>query len=220
MPKRILTDLPLEAVEVSPNDDRGMPLLVVLHGRGADMHDLADLAPYIDPGGKYRFLFPNAPRGFEPMPGYSFGKSWFDGWPPEGDSLQQSREILMRFIDDAQQRFGNDDSTTLLAGFSQGGLMSLDAGFRRPSRLAAIVVMSGALHESDMPDFASRKDQKLLIVHGTADEVIPIVAPRRARMVLRNAGLEPEYHEFLMGHHTSAESMEVVRNFIDRAFEN
>lgn len=217
MMKRSITDLPLESIEVAGEDAAARPLVVTLHGRGADMFDLADLAPAIDPEGRYRFLFPNAPRAFEPMPGYSFGRSWFDGWPPEGSSLQESREALMRFLDEAQQRYGNDDPSTLLAGFSQGGLMALDTGFRRKSKLAGIVVMSGALHEKDMPDFAGRKDQKLLIVHGMADEVIPLVAPRRARLVLREAGIEPEYHEFPMGHHTSPESIAVVKNFIDRA---
>lgn len=216
MLKQLVNDLPLDAIEVSPSAATGLPLIVTLHGRGADMHDLADLAPMIDPEGKYRFLFPNAPRKFEPAPGYSFGQSWFDGWPPQGRSFEESRALLMQFLDEAQERYGTGDSSTVLAGFSQGGLMALDAGFRRNERLAGIVVMSGALSEDDAPDFPSRKDQPVLIVHGTMDDVIPIIAPRRARLVLRNAGLEPEYHEFPMGHHTSMESMEVVRRFVGR----
>jgi len=52
-------------------DDIEMPMVIVMHGRGADANDLADVAPMIDDG--YRFVFPNAPKKFEPMPGYSFG---------------------------------------------------------------------------------------------------------------------------------------------------
>ena len=61
-------------------DNADMPLVLLMHGRGADANDLADIAPMIDGG--YRFVFPNAAKAFEPMPGYSFGFSWFDGWPP------------------------------------------------------------------------------------------------------------------------------------------
>jgi len=218
MRKQLVTDLPLEAVEVSPSPAAGLPLVITLHGRGADMHDLADLAPMIDSAGRCRFLFPNAPRKFEAAPGYSFGQSWFDGWPPEGNSLQQSRAILMNFIDAAQKKYGATDATTVLAGFSQGGLMSFDTGYRRIEPLAGIVVMSGALYEDDTPDFSSRLDQKILIVHGTGDEVIPVMAARRARSVLQAAGVSAEYHEFPMGHHTSTESIEVVKDFITRAF--
>ena len=103
-------------------DAEKLPLVIVLHGRGADANDLADLAPYIDNG--YRFVFPNAPRPFEPMPGMSFGYTWFDGLPPEQASLEASRTLMLQFIDEIVGKYPT--SKLVLAGFSQGAMMSLD----------------------------------------------------------------------------------------------
>src|SRR4051812_4915889 len=80
------------------DDSTELPLVIVLHGRGADANDLADLAPHLGPN--FRFIFPNAPKAFEPMPGYSFGFTWFDGWPAERNSIVASRNLLLEFLDE------------------------------------------------------------------------------------------------------------------------
>jgi phospholipase/carboxylesterase len=211
-------DLSLSYVLRAPSgavDSDPLPLIFVLHGRGADANDLADLAPMIGTG--YRFIFPNAPEPFEPAPGFQFGYTWFDGWPAERNSIVRSRTLLLRFIDEAFERYPAPAGKVILSGFSQGGLMSLDAGFRTQQKLAGIVVMSGGLYEQDLPDL-SRKIP-VLMVHGTDDEMIPVLATRRARRVLESHGVEPEYHEFPMGHHLTAESLAVVNEFIQRCLK-
>jgi phospholipase/carboxylesterase len=192
-------------------DDAEMPLVLVMHGRGADANDLADLAPMIDDG--YRFVFPNAPKKFEPMPGYSFGYSWFDGWPPEGDSIVQSREMLLTLIDELVARYPTPEGKLVVAGFSQGGMMAIDAGFRTKQNVAGIVCMSGAIFEAGQPPL---RKLPVLLIHGTEDEMIPLWAAQRTRLVLEENGVLPEYHEFPMGHQVTAESMVVVRAFLLR----
>ena len=208
------SDLPLQYVLSTPSrrpDTDELPLVIVLHGRGADANDLADIAPYIDGG--YRFLFPNAPRKWEAAPGYTMGFTWFDGIPPQPESIRPSREALMRFVDEAQKRYPTPNGKLILAGFSQGALMSLDVGLRRDD-VAGIVAMSGALYEQEMPDLSAKKNQRVLIVHGTLDEMINVNMARRARRVLEERGLDPQYHEFPMGHQVSDASLAVVSEFI------
>ncbi len=195
-------------------DNAFLPLVLVMHGRGADANDLADLAPMIDPPGGARFVFPNAPTPFEAFPGVNFGFTWFQGWPPSGDSLRESRALLLELIDELVAKYPTPPGKLIISGFSQGGLMSTDVGYRTKQPLAGIVVMSGAIVESELPDLAAKKDVPVLIVHGTEDEMIPVLAARRARRILEERGIEPEYHEFAMGHYVTPESMEVVRNFM------
>lgn len=204
-------------------DDAALPLVVILHGRGADANDLADVAPLIDgDGGRdrgYRFVFPNAPKPFEPYRGMTFGFSWFDGWPPARASVVESRGRILDFVRELTERYPVDGDKLVLAGFSQGAMMSLDAGFRMAKPPRGIVMMSGALYEDDAPQFEAHREQRVLIVHGTEDEVIPVRAARRARAVLEEHGLQPEYHEFAMGHNVTPESMAVVGDFLRRCFE-
>ena len=195
-------------------DSEPLPLVLVMHGRGADANDLADVAPMLDPPGGARFVFPNAPKAFEAAPGMTFGFTWFDGWPPRGNSLQESRALVLELIDKLVARYPTPPGKLIVSGFSQGGLMAIDAGYRTKQALAGIVVMSGAIAEDDAPDFAAKKDVPVLIVHGSEDDMIPVLAARRARRLLEEHGIEPEYHEFPMGHHVTPESMEVVRAFM------
>jgi len=194
-------------------DDEELPLVIVMHGRGADANDLADLAPMVDDG--YRFVFPHAAKKFEPMPGYSFGYSWFDGWPPEGDSILQSREKLLSLIDELEERYPTPK--LVIAGFSQGGMMAIDVGFRTKQNVAGIVCMSGAIYEDGAPPL---RKLPVLLVHGTDDDMIPISAARRTRFILEENGVDPEYQEFPMGHHVTPESMAVVRAFLRRCIDS
>jgi phospholipase/carboxylesterase len=200
------------SVPTAKPDDSPMPLVIVMHGRGADANDLADIAPAIDDG--YRFVFPNAPQALEISPGMTFGYTWFAGWPPAGDSVIESRNLLLTFIDEVVSRYATPEGKLIISGFSQGAMMSLDTGFRTRQKVAGIVAMSGALYEDGMADLRSHSDIPVLIVHGTEDDMIPVIAARRTRRVLEENGIEPDYHEFPMGHWVTPESLAVVRAFI------
>lgn len=198
---------------VTPDNDVELPLVLMLHGRGADMHDLADLAPMLAERDRCRFVFANAPRPFEAAPGMTFGWTWFDGWPPEEKSVAASREILLTFIGEITERYKT--SRLVVAGFSQGAMMSLDAGLR--TECAGIIAMSGGLYEPALPDLSAKKGLPVLIAHGIYDEVVPVAYARRARHVLEEAGLAVEYHEYLMQHAVAQEEVAVVRDFLARA---
>lgn len=191
-------------------DDAELPLVVVMHGRGADANDLADIAPYLDSG--YRFLFPNAPKPFEVYAGMSFGFTWFDGWPPEPESFRESRQLVLEFLDQALEQYPTPPGKVIICGFSQGGMMALDTGFRTEKPIAGIVCMSGALNEEDLPPL--KKEIPVLVVHGREDEVIPLNEARRTRAVLEEHGVNTTYHEFSMGHHVTDESLRAVRAFM------
>ena len=209
--------LPLRCVLSTPSgrpDTDELPLVIVLHGRGADASDLADLAPYLDGEDGYRFLFPNAPKPWDAGGGMTFGFTWFDNWPPEAKSFEDSRRLVLDFLKAAVRRYPTPQGKVVLIGFSQGALMALNVAFQTEVELAGVVAMSGALHEIELDALAKKKDLPILIVHGVHDEVIPLLAAHRARRTLENHGLSPEYHEFSMGHQVTQESMAVVAQFL------
>jgi len=157
-------------------------------------------------------VFPNAPKPFEAYPGMTFGWTWFEGWPPEGDSVLESREALLQFLDEITAQYPT--TSLIISGFSQGAMMSLDVGLRRDA--AAIIAMSGGLYELDLPDLAARKETPVLLSHGSLDDVVPVNYARRARALLEEAGFDVEYHEYPMGHQVVMEEVAVVKEFIAR----
>jgi phospholipase/carboxylesterase len=197
-----------------PDTDE-MPMVVMIHGRGADMNDLADLAPMLDTAGGCRFVFPNAPKPFEAYPGMAMGWTWFDGWPPKHASVVESRAEMLRFLDEITEKYPT--SALVVSGFSQGALMALDSGLRTTRNLAAIVALSGGLYENDLPDLAAHAGLPVFIGHGSADDVVPVTYARRARRLLEDAGMDVEYHEYPMSHQVAAEEAADVRGFLERS---
>jgi phospholipase/carboxylesterase len=119
---------------------------------------------------------------------------------------------------DAQRTQGWAAENTILGGFSQGCLMSIDSGLRYPHRLAGIVGVSGYVCEpeklvSELSLVA--RAQRLLITHGTFDSVIPIEKTRSQIELLKAAGLNIEWHEFPKPHTIAGElELKVIRDFI------
>ena len=197
-------------------DSEPMPMVILIHGRGADMNDLADLAPMFDSAPGCRFVFPNAPKPFEPMPGMSIGWTWFDGWPPIHESVVESRAEMLRFLDEITEKYPTPEGKLIVAGFSQGALMALDSGLRTKQKLAGIIAMSGGLYEQELVDLSVHKTLPILIAHGSQDDVVPVNYARRARTLLEGAGLDVEYHEYPMSHQVAMEEAEDVKGFIAR----
>jgi phospholipase/carboxylesterase len=202
----------LDYVEIArPDAPRDLPLVVALHGRGANAEDLAALAPEIGDG--YRFVFPNGRLRLDMGPWVGF--AWYEREAVATD-LPASRAALEALLGELWARTGLGPAQTVLLGFSQGAVMTLDVGLRSPTRFAGLVAMSGYLYEDDSlaAALAQARDQRVLVVHGTEDATLPISRGRAARRTLEAAGLPVEYHEFRMGHEVSRESLAVVQTFL------
>ncbi|HZU06594.1 MAG TPA: alpha/beta hydrolase-fold protein [Chloroflexota bacterium] len=197
---------------VRPDAPRDLPLVVALHGRGATAEDLAPLAHELDSAG-YRFIFPNGRLRLD-LGGWE-GYAWY-AFESVAEDLAQSRAALTALLDAVWARTGLGPAQTVLLGFSQGAVLALDTGLRAPKRFAGLVAMSGYLYEDAelAAALARAREQRVLIIHGLEDPVLPVERGRRARQVLEAAGLRPEYHEFAMGHEVTHESLAVVAAFL------
>jgi len=207
----------LKYVQVEAEDaPQDLPLIVAIHGRGADATDLAGLAPEIDALG-YRWILPQGPRPVALGPAYT-GWAWYELGEAQAGTTLASGDALATFIDHMLIQLGVARDRALLMGFSQGAVMALYAGLTSPEPFAGIVAMSGYLPnakalEAVLPE---RRDRKVLMVHGTEDQTLSVELGRRARDSLVAAGLSPEYVEFDMGHQITEESLAVVRQYIHR----
>lgn len=208
----------LDAIALLPKN--GQPpdrLLVLLHGWGANYHDLASLTPYLTLP-TYQFLLPNAPF---PHPYGAAGRMWYrfpEGYGFEATpnfsqqpDLVSSRQQLMDWLVSLEATTGISLSQTVIAGFSQGGAMTLDVGTRLP--VGALVVLSGYLH-APLPAVSSLPP--VLMVHGRYDSVVPLQAAQQARDSLVALGATVEYHELAMGHEILPEILEIMQSFLSK----
>jgi phospholipase/carboxylesterase len=89
--------------------------------------------------------------------------------------------------------------------------MTLEIGLDLP--VAGLMVLSGYLHPRVVPPQAT---PPVLIVHGTQDDVVSILAARESQQQLTEWGVDVKYQEFGMGHSIVPEVLDVVRNFVTK----
>ncbi len=167
-------------------------LVVLLHGLGADGDDLIELAPHwagLLP--KTQFLSPHAPFPCDMAP---YGRQWFSLQDRDPGrvlaGVRAAAPLLDAYLDAQLARFSLPPGRLALVGFSQGTMMSLYVAPRRPAAIAGVVGYSGALVGADVSDLASRPP--VLLVHGTADQVVPFQMMAAAERALAAAGIAVE----------------------------
>ncbi len=171
-------------------------LIVLLHGYGADGNDLIGLAPVLAPlMPDAVFHAPNAPY---PCEGNPMGFQWFgiNRLDPASRlaGTRSAAPFVDEFLDEKMAQYGLDESSTVLIGFSQGTMMSLHVGLRRPRQLAGIVGFSGALAGAEVLKDEIRTRPPVLLAHGDADEMLPYQLTEQAAVELQKNGVEVAVH--------------------------
>ncbi|PKB78297.1 MAG: hypothetical protein BZY88_19195 [SAR202 cluster bacterium Io17-Chloro-G9] len=180
------------------------PLIIMLHGFGANMQDLAGLAPMINQRG-YVYAYPNAPLPFDLGGGYT---GW--GWTPRGadatvEDVRNAEKLLGGFFDEVFEQFKIEQGQAVLMGFSQGGGMTYRCGLERAGSFAGLAALSATLPDQKLlaEKLPQIRNQPIFIAHGRRDATITIDRAQAAKEFLEGAGYSPEYHEYEMAHEIS-----------------
>ena len=201
----------LQYITIVPDEydsDSAYPLVVMLHGFGANMQDLAGLAPAINDTG-YVYACPNAPIPFELGPGQT-GFGWMTprgGGTPE--ETAKSEQLLSDFFDTVFEQFNVMPGQGLLLGFSQGGGMTYRCGLGRADKFAGLAALSATLPDSDelLARLPSERKQPIFIAQGRYDQMVSEDTAHSAKTFLENNGYSPDFHLYDMGHEISGEEL-------------
>ena len=181
----------LEAIHWGPASKATPKQLVVLcHGLGADAFDLIDIAP------SWQYACPDAlfASVHAPFPHDSgFGRQWWsvaDRTPSVMEAGVRAAAVYLHgFIDAELVRLGLPADAYAIMGFSQGAMISLFTGLRRSVAPRAILGFSGALIAPETLPAEMSNKAPVLLVHGEADEAVPVSRSHDAEAVLRAAGI-------------------------------
>ena len=195
-------------------------LVVLLHGYGANGDDLFPLAGvFAQAAPSAAFVSPNAPEAcrVNPMGRQWFPIPWIDG-SSEAEmtsGFQRAAADLNAFLDAELAATGLTDDRLLLIGFSQGTMMSLQVGLRRPMPAAGIVGFSGRLIRPEALPAEAAAKPPVLLVHGDQDEVIPIAALEEAREGLAAADVPVRWHVSRgVGHGIAEDGLQMAAGFL------
>lgn len=229
----------IDGPRLSPIKGRARKLVVLIHGYGADGNDLIEL------GRQWSGLLPDtafaAPHAPAMIPGFPpgmmGGRQWFalDSYDPNllrrdpkytagiyaamQKAAEQAAPALERFLDAELKRYDLGSGDLALVGFSQGTMMALHVGLRREPAPAAILGYSGALLGGEGLEKQIRSRPPILLIHGDADEVVPIEAMHAALNALNAAGCPARFHVSPgLGHGIDGQGLALGGAFLAESF--
>ena len=179
----------LERIVVEPKS-AATSCVIWLHGLGDSGEGFAPIVPAFNLPANHgiRFIFPHAPEQPVTINQGFVMRSWYDIKSldlhnrADMDGVLQS-EALVKGLIQEQIDAGISPSNIVLAGFSQGGVLSLFTGLRYPEKLAGILALSCYLPTSDsLPEqcHEANRATEILQHHGEQDEVVPYIAGQTA----------------------------------------
>ncbi|HTB29359.1 MAG TPA: hypothetical protein VK715_10415 [Steroidobacteraceae bacterium] len=210
-------------IETAPNPNAAV---IWLHGLGADYHDFEPLVPEIVPRREraWRFVFPNAPVRPVTINGGMSMRAWydilgFDRLTAEDTAGFRDTDGRVAALIGREIERGIPAARIVLAGFSQGGAVSLYTGLRYPERLAGLLALScylplaGTLAAERAPANAGAP---IFMAHGLEDGVLPIGMGLESREKLKALGFAVEWHQYRMAHSVCQAEVADIREFLLR----
>lgn len=218
----------LETIETTTGA-RPVFSVIWLHGLGADGHDFAPIVPELvrPHWPALRFVFPHAPV----MPitlnnGYPM-RAWYDIVSLDFGKVREDAAGVRRSIAEVEALIARErdrgvpPGRVLLAGFSQGGAITLATGLRREQALLGLVALSTYLPlAAETPAEATPQGlaTPLFMAHGTQDPVVPLAAGQKSVEALKALGMEATLRRYPMPHSVCAEEIRDLGDWMEARF--
>jgi phospholipase/carboxylesterase len=215
---------PLETIEI---ETRPKPShsVIWLHGLGADGNDFVPIVQQLKlPKLGIRFVFPHAPMRPVTINGGFVMRAWYDivaqdlAQRADEAGIRHSQAAIDALIAKEAAR-GMPASRVVLAGFSQGGVLSLQTGLRHPKALAGVMSLSAYLPLASTVEKernAVNQGTPIFIGHGMADNVVPLKAGTAARDQLIKLGYDVDWHQYPMAHSVCPQELDDIGAWLTR----
>jgi phospholipase/carboxylesterase len=195
----------VKTIEKAP-EGAARGLALIFHGRGASKEDLADVGELLAKDGWHSVL-PDAPMPWGPGGGFC----WYESDTREKD-LPASRALVAALAREKQKALGLGREQTIVMGFSQGGVLSLDVALNEGVAVR-VGCLSGYLSVPEAPA-TPKEPVRVFMAHGTSDFLIRVSVARKSRRLLEDMGVPVEYHEYEMAHDVISEELEDLRKWL------
>lgn len=178
-------------------DKKPKYVVILLHGYGSNEDDLISLAPDMDVLQDTVFISLQAPFAFEGGMGNAY--QWYSLIDRSEDVIMagfnQVYPILYQAIESIIKYYDINSNQIIIAGFSQGGMMTLNFGLTSNLKFAALLSFSGYFMDSGISySQCANADTPIFLAHGDMDTVVPISSFKLAYSKLDSLGFKVMHH--------------------------
>lgn len=197
-------------------------LVILLHGYGANGENLLSLSnEFKNLIPKSNFISPNAVEDWEG--GFPNCYQWFslyfdDQRRPFDQTIKNIRESNLKlsdFISLQLNRFNLTHDKLILAGFSQGAMMSIYQGLTKDVVPAGIISFSGRVILPEMTGDKIISKPKICLIHGEKDSVVPFDHFVQGQEILSKLGIDCQAYSFAnLDHSIDINAVRAAQQFI------
>lgn len=197
--------------------------VIWLHGLGADASDFEPLVPMLQLDRPLSFVFPNAPTRPVTINAGMVMRAWYDIDPSApldaSEDIAASTEALFKLVN---EKVGEDQSrNVVLAGFSQGGVIALNALVTATTKFRGVLALSTYVHDAERLVEVVRLENMstpIFMAHGLLDPMIPIHRAVTSRSALSQLGFSIDWHEYRMGHEVCPQEIADIGRWLNSVF--
>jgi phospholipase/carboxylesterase len=165
-------------------------------------------------------VFPHAPVRPVTLNGGMAMRAWYDivsldrEGPVDAAGINASTDLLEALIEREEQR-GIERGRIVIAGFSQGGAVAINAVLRSRSKLAGLMALSTWLALADaLQGGAFDASIPVFMAHGQFDPMVPLQYGRGSADRLAHAGFDVEWHDYPMAHAVCPQEIDDIRTWL------
>lgn len=193
------------------------PAIIMLHGFGSDENDLFSFASELP--SEYAIISLKAPIKMQP-----YGNAWYNiffddsqGKFSDDEQAIESRELVLKCIDEIVAEYQVDKNNITLLGFSQGTILSFSVALSYPEKVKNVIGLSGYVNQDILKSGYENNDFSKLKVytsHGSVDQVIPVQWARKTKPFLESLNIACEYSEFPVGHGVAPQNFQEFKEWL------
>lgn len=200
--------------------------VIWLHGLGADGHDFEPIVPELRLPAELplRFVFPHAPVRPVTINGGLAMRAWYDilsldaKGRADAEGVRDSTSLLEALVVRERER-GMDAGRIVIAGFSQGGAIAINAALQAEERLAGLMALSTYIAlPGELAQSTASRELPVFMAHGSFDPMLPIGWGRASAEKLTESGFHVEWHEYPMAHAVCPQEIEDIRAWLLEVF--
>ena len=218
-----MSDTLLPFVEHNPETPANA-CVIWLHGLGDSGHGFAPIVPHIKlaEGLAVRFVFPHAPERPVTINGGMRMRAWYDLKSMDFNNRVDTAGVIesaaqVEQLIESEIAKGIPASRIILAGFSQGGVITLHLSTRTKHKLAGVIALSTYMNEPQ--HFAAQRGKAnqntpFMVAHGTFDDVVPVDKGQAAYNKLIEHGYQATWHTYPIQHNVDMNEINDIANFI------
>ena len=193
------------------------PLLIMVHGYGSNEKDLFSFSRAIPEHITIISLRGDIEIQNNGYAWYNISLDFNGNKSYDINKAHESRDKIVKCIDQCIEMYNIDNKNITLMGFSQGSMLVNAVALSFPEKVNNIISLSGAFDPNiiEISEIKLLKKLSFYVSHGTQDEILPFELSKQSLKILDQNEVNYIFEEYPIGHGVSPDNFKSMLKWMD-----